>query len=197
MTLREVAATVRRWARDAVPTLVMLAMLLAARSSLADQYLVPSGSMEATLQVGDRIAVDKRAYGWRVPFTDVVVAEGAAPQAGEVVIFDSPVDGTRLVKRVVAVGGDVVAVQGGRVWRNGAFVDEPYRDLGAGGGPALALVRVPAGALLVLGDNRGESFDGRSFGWVRAAAVYGRVLGVFWRGGAPAWAEVEASSPAR
>lgn len=193
MTLHEVAARARRWVRDAVPTVVMLGLLLAARSSLADQYMVPSGSMEATLQVGDRIAVDKRAYGWRVPFTDVMVAAGDAPAVGEVVIFDSPVDGTRLVKRVVAVGGDVVAVAGGRVWRNGEFLAEPYRDLGAGGGPELAPVRVPAGALLVLGDNRGESFDGRSFGWVRAAAVYGRVLGVFWRGGGPAWREVGSS----
>lgn len=96
--------------REAGPTLVVLGLLLAARSSLADQYVVPSGSMEATLQVGDRIAVDKRAYGWRVPFTDVVVADGEAPRAGEVVIFDSA-DGVRLVKRVAAVGGDVVAIE--------------------------------------------------------------------------------------
>ena len=120
--------------REAGPTLVVLGLLLAARSSLADQYVVPSGSMEATLQVGDRIAVDKRAYGWRVPFTDVVVADGEAPRAGEVVIFDSA-DGVRLVKRVAAVGGDVVAVRGGRLWRNGGWVDEPYVELGAGGGP--------------------------------------------------------------
>lgn len=191
MTLRDVAATVRRWARDAVPTLVMLALLLAARSSLADQYLVPSESMEATLQVGDRIAVDKRAYGWRVPFTDVVVAEGAAPAVGEVVIFDSPVDGTRLVKRVVAVAGDSIAVHGGRVWRNGQWADEPYIDLRSGGGPDLAPRLVPPGQVLVMGDHRGNSSDGRMFGFVPADSLYGRVMGVFWRESGPAWSEVE------
>lgn len=182
---------VRRICREAAPTLAALMILLAARSSLADQYIVPSGSMEATLQVGDHILVDKRAYGWRLPFTDLELLDGDRPRAGEVVIFDSPVDGTRLVKRVVATAGDVVAVRGGRLWRNGAWVDEPYADLRSGGGPDLARRMVPPGQILVMGDHRGNSNDGRMFGYVPADTVYGRVLGVFWRADGPAWAEVE------
>lgn len=188
---RRLHQRVGRWLREAAPTAAALLILLAARSSLADQYVVPSGSMEGTLQVGDHILVDKRAYGLRVPFTDIELLDGAPPQAGEVVIFDSPRDGTRLVKRVVATGGDLIAVEAGRLWRNGRWVDEPYADLRSGPGPDLSPRRVPDGQILVMGDHRGNSNDGRMFGYVPADAVYGRVLGVFWRHSRPAWAEVE------
>ncbi len=191
MTRTPFRRRVRRWLREAAPTAAALLILLAARSSLADQYVVPSGSMEATLQVGDHILVDKRAYGWRLPFTDIELLDGAPPRAGEVVIFDSPSDGTRLVKRVVATAGDRVAVRGGRLWRNGAWADEPYADLRSGPGPDLSPRVVPPGQILVMGDHRGNSNDGRMFGYVPADAVYGRVLGVFWRASRPAWAEVE------
>lgn len=185
--------TLRRILREAAPTVAVLLILLAARSSLADQYHVPSGSMEATLQPGDLIVVDKMAYGLRVPFTSIALTEGEAPTAGEVVIFDSPADGTRLVKRVVATGGDEVAVIDGHLWRNGDWVDEPYADLRHGPGPMLPPVQVPEDHLLMMGDSRGNSFDGRLFGFVPSDAVYGRVLGVFWReDDGPTWVEVEA-----
>lgn len=184
-------ARLRHLLREAAPTAAALLILLAARSSLADQYVVPSGSMEATLQVGDHILVDKRAYGWRVPFTDVELLDGDTPQPGEVVVFDSPTDGVRMVKRVVATGGDWIAVRGGRVWRNGRWIDEPYADLRSGGGPDLPTTRVPDGQVLVMGDHRGNSNDGRMFGYVPAAAVYGRVLGVVWRDRGPAWSPIE------
>lgn len=182
---------IRRLLREVAPTAAALVILLAARSSLADQYVVPSGSMEATLQVGDHILVDKRAYGWRVPFTDIELLDGDRPRAGEVVIFDSPSDGTRLVKRVVATEGDRVAVRGGRLWRNGAWADEPYIDLRSGGGPDVPMQRVPPGQMLVMGDHRGNSNDGRMFGFVPAASAYGRVLGVFWRASRPSWSDVQ------
>ena len=79
--------------------------ILSARSTLADHYYVPSGSMEHTLVAGDRVVVDKRAYGLRVPFTTWQLTNGAPVARGDVVIFDSPRDGKRLIKRIVAVGG--------------------------------------------------------------------------------------------
>lgn len=181
--------------REYLPVLLTAILLFAARSSLADHYVVPSGSMEPTLVPGDRVLVDKRAYGLRVPFTRLEIARGDRVGRGEVVIFDAPDDGTRLIKRVVAVGGDVVAVRGGRVFVNGvslaagppeleAYGDRAVRlDLGLGGGPDLAPTRVPAGRLLMLGDARGNSRDGRWFGLVREDDVYARALGVYWRAG--------------
>jgi signal peptidase I len=90
--------------------------ILIARSSFADHYFVPSGSMEYTLISGDRVVVDKMAYGLRLPFTDVKVTQGTAVSRGEVVIFDSPRDGVRLIKRIVAVGGDSVEVKNGHLF---------------------------------------------------------------------------------
>src|SRR5688572_31937720 len=115
----------KKWLREYLSFALMVLGLFAARSSLADHYLVPSGSMDRALLPGDRVMVDKQAYGLRVPFTLAKLGEGAAPARGDVVVFDSPADGTRLIKRVVAVGGDVLEVRGGRVLVNGVAEDRP------------------------------------------------------------------------
>lgn len=184
--------TLSALAREWLPVLLFLLLVLIARSTLADHYHVPSGSMEPSLVPGDHVVVDKAAYGFRFPFTNHVLLAGDSPRAGDVVIFDSPVDGVRLIKRVVAVGGDVVAVRDGRVWVNGVIEHYDGRavplNLAAGGGPDLAPVQVPEGQVLVLGDHRGNSRDGRFFGFVPAASLYGKATGVFWRrGSGPTW----------
>lgn len=197
LTMTE-AASPRSSARDVLrawmPTVGLLLMLVAARDTLANHYTVPSGSMQPALRAGDRIVVDMRGYGLRIPFTDIRLTEGA-PQRGDVVVFDAPDDGTRLVKRVVAVGGDRVALQGGRLLLDGqplAAGDAEVERFGAravpldlsdGGGPDIAEGVVPEGHVLVLGDHRGDSRDGRYFGLVRADAVYGRAVAVYWRSG--------------
>ena len=105
----------RKWLREYRSFGLTIVLLLAARSSLADHYVVPSGSMEPTLLPGDRVLVDKQAYGFRLPFTLLKLSEGAGVARGDVVVFDSPADGTRLIKRVVALPGDVVEVSAGHV----------------------------------------------------------------------------------
>jgi signal peptidase I len=77
--------------------------------------------MEQTLQPGDRVVVDKRAYGLRIPFTLVKVVPGEPPARGDVIVFDAPDDGTRLIKRIVAVGGDLLEVRDGHVFINGIY----------------------------------------------------------------------------
>lgn len=186
-----------RWTRkELLPIAVMLLLLTAARSSFANHYVVPTGSMQPTLQPGDRVAVDMSAYGLRVPFTLWRVLERGRPQRGEVAVFDSPRDGTRLIKRVVAVAGDRVDLRDGHLSINGQPLQlggEGDRerfgariaqlDLDAGGGPDLHDVRVPPGKLLVVGDHRGDSLDGRYFGFVDADSVYGKALAVYYRRG--------------
>lgn len=185
--------------REALPLAVMLLLLFAARDSLANHYQVPSGSMQPTLQPGDRVVVDMRAYGLRLPFTDVQLLAGQQPQRGDVAIFDSPADGTRLIKRVVAVAGDRVQLHDGYLSIN----EQPLRqavalelfgdkqvqlDLEDGGGPDINGITIPAGKLLVVGDHRGNSFDGRFFGLVDADTVYGKAVAVYWRRGeGPEW----------
>ncbi|MDB4935178.1 MAG: Signal peptidase [Labilithrix sp.] len=165
-----------------------------ARASLADHYKVPSGSMEPTVHVGDRIVVSKAAYGLRLPLTDTYLVRYAAPQRGDVVVIEPPDDdakhamddgmlGSVLLKRVVAVEGDLVEVKDGRVHIDGREIPEARISLDAGGGPDLAPVRVPRGKVLLLGDNRGNSRDGRIFGFVDGEHVLGRAVSVVARDG--------------
>lgn len=191
----------RRVLAEWMPLVATLLLLLVARDTLANHYQVPSGSMQPTLVPGDRVAVDMRAYGVRLPFTTFELSDGAPPAPGDVVVFDSPVDGIRLIKRLVAVEGQTVAVRDGRLWVDGlpSAVDTEAGalaqseewigrrrvrlDLADGGGPDLASLRIPEGMGLVLGDHRGASFDGRGFGLVPLDAFYGRAIAVYYRSG--------------
>ena len=192
----------RAWLKSELrPLLAMLLLLTLARTSFANHYQVPSGSMEPALRPGDRVVVDMSAYGLRIPFTDVQLVRRGVPRRGEVVVFFSPADGERLIKRVAAVAGDEVSLRGGRLWIDGVpLADASHPDLerlgdrrvrlglDTGGGPDIARLVVPPGKLLVLGDHRGNSMDGRYFGLVDADKVYARALGVYWRRGeGPVW----------
>jgi signal peptidase I len=188
--------------RDLVSVLGASAIILVARASFADHYQVPSGSMEPTVQVGDQICVNKMAYGLRVPASQSYVVRAAGPARGEVVVLSSPSDGEVLLKRVVAVPGDDVEVSDGRVAIDG--VPAPVRqddggvveELGGrehalsteyGGGPDFGPTRVPEDEYLVLGDNRGNSKDGRYLGWVARGAILGRAVAVCLHGRKPVW----------
>lgn len=153
--------------------------------------------MEPTVHVGDHIVAWKAAYGLRLPLTEHYVAHFHAPARGDVVVLEppsAPADsaarpgegellGSVLLKRVVAVEGDLVEVKRGRLFIDGRFVEEEHASLASGGGPDFGPVRVPRGQLLVLGDNRGNSRDGRSFGWVARDQVLGRAAAVVTRDG--------------
>lgn len=89
---------------------VALAVLTPLRSAVADWNDVPSGSMEPTILPGDRIWVNKLAYGLRVPLTYRWVIQWDEPAPGEIVVLHSPADGQRLVKRLIAGPGDTVAM---------------------------------------------------------------------------------------
>lgn len=182
--------------KEALPLLVMLGLLAAARDSLANHYQVPSGSMQHTLMPGDRVVVDMRAYGLRLPFTSVELLHTGVPQRGDVAVFDSPQDGTRLIKRIAAVGGDHVDLHEGHLSINGRPLGQvgtgdvedfgrtlAQLDLDQGGGPDIAGLTVPAGQVLMLGDHRGNSADGRYFGLVDAKALYGKAARVYYRRG--------------
>lgn len=184
----------RRRLREWLPTLALLSLLFVTRTTLANHYVVPTGSMEPTLQPGDRVVVDMSAYGLRIPYTETVLVERDRPQRGDVVLLPSPATGDRLIKRVVALAGDRVRVREGRLHLDGhpaagdgtAFErigrQRVPLNLSHGGGPDLDVV-VPPGHVLVMGDNRGNSVDGRMFGFARESSVYARARGVYWRRG--------------
>jgi signal peptidase I len=111
-------------------TLLMILVAFSFRSAIADWNDVPTGSMRPTILVGDRIFVNKLAYDLKIPFTRTRLAAWGDPARGDVVICRSPADGAGLVKRVVAVPGDEIAMRGGRLILNGRPVDHRRADPG-------------------------------------------------------------------
>ena len=191
----------RRFLRELCVFAALAFVLLSARSSLADHYRVPTGSMLPTVEIDDRILVNKAAYGLRVPFTSSFVTHFDGPRIGDAVVLRSPEDGKVLLKRIVAVPGSTVEVRGGHIALDGRIArieerggqlienlagDEHPVRLTNDGGPDFGPVTVPRGRYLVMGDNRGDSRDGREFGLVTRDAILGRAFAVYWRGG-PTW----------
>ena len=107
----------RHWVR---PIVVVVVATSAFRSAIADWNVVPTGSMRPSIVAGDRIWVNKLAYGLRVPFTDWQVLNWSRPQRGEVVVFFAPHGGPRMVKRVIGVPGDTIQLYGNRLIINDA-----------------------------------------------------------------------------
>lgn len=188
--------------REVFALAAMVLLILAARSSLADHYHVPTGSMLPTIDLGDHILVNKLAYGFRVPFSNWYLVEAGGPGHGDVVVCESPDDGEVLIKRVIGVPGDTVVIHGGHVTINGTVA--PIRatgrgltetlggkthsvSLSSGGGPDYGPRRIPEDKYLLVGDNRGNSRDGRMFGLVDRSAILGRAVGVFLDRAGFAW----------
>jgi signal peptidase I len=181
------------WWLEAAKT-VGLSLLLAfgIRSYVAEARYIPSGSMEPTLQINDRLIIEKVSYYFH------------EPNRGDIIVFN-PTKALKaqnfhdaFIKRVIGVPGDRVAIQEGGVYVNGHRLSEPYvangdptsTDTCAGGAspdgsepqPAFLAqpVTIPKDSFLVLGDNRNNSYDGRCWGLVTRNDVVGRAVFRFW-----------------
>lgn len=108
-----------RYWLDYRAAVLFLALMGGYRSAWADWVRVPSGSMNPTIVEGDRLLIDKHSFGLRVPFSLIHLTRGGDPARGDIVIFDSPRGGTLLVKRIIAVPGDTVAMDGDTLIVNG------------------------------------------------------------------------------
>jgi signal peptidase I len=179
-----------------LPLLVLTAFVLAmvVKGFLVQAFFIPSRSMEPTLDVGDRVVVNRMAY--RI----------GDPRHGQVVVFLRPTDeqpqraqgplswvrramaqglgGTPpgnedLIKRVVGIPGDVIEGRDGKLWRNGRPVVEPYlprSTFTSDFGP----VRIKPDHYWMMGDNRDDSADSRYFGQVPRSALVGRAIVKVW-----------------
>src|SRR5438874_13144620 len=99
------------WKKEIRPILILAVVMFAVRSSLADWNDVPTGSMKPTIIEGDRVYVNKLAYDLKIPFTTLHLAEWGNPARGDIVVFYSPHDGQRLVKRVIDLPGDRIELR--------------------------------------------------------------------------------------
>jgi signal peptidase I len=174
-------ASSSRWIVELVGIVVaaiLIAVLL--RTFVVATYSIPSGSMEPTLQIGDRIVVDKLSYhlhgvdrGNIVVFTTPPNEDCAGPPVAD------------LVKRVIGLPGEIISLQDGSVSINGRLLPEPFlppdvrTDTYPGpskNGYALHhAYRIPAGDVFVMGDNRPESCDSRYWGPIRESTIVGKV----------------------
>lgn len=111
--------SIRSVAREWSGLALFLVLMVLIRSAVADWYVVPTGSMKPNIIEGDRIFVNKIYYDIRVPFTHVSLKTLDNPKHGEIVVFDSPAEEKRLIKRVIGVPGDVITLYNNHLYVNG------------------------------------------------------------------------------
>jgi signal peptidase I len=177
--------------------LVALAVLLAVvfKTFLVAAFYIPSGSMESTLNISDRVLVEKVSYRFGdIEHGDVVVfvhdePGGVSPGPSNPVagFFSSlgqaigvvPPSDRDFIKRVIGLPGDTITCRGGDLYRNGQLVKEPYLDPGTET-ESCPRTTVGPGQLFVMGDNRGNSQDSRVFGPINRSDVVGRAFVRIW-----------------
>ena len=176
----------RAVAETAVVMVVVVLLALTVRAFGYQTYWIPSTSMVPTLQVGDRILVQKAFFNWH----DL--------HQGDIVVFARPprdhcggAADDDLVKRVIALPGQTIYSAGNTLFVNGRPLAEPYLPQIDPFGPPIPDAsrqhpfRVPAGDVYLLGDNRQISCDSRFWGPVQGSSIVGRVVLLLWRDGHP------------
>ena len=193
---RAVARQARRRFLAELPFLLVAAVILTilVKGFLIQAFFIPSRSMEPTLDVGDRVVVNRLAYRLGDPAHGQVVvflrptATGQDPPRGPLSwarravaqgLGGTPPGSEDLIKRVVGLPGDVIEGRDGYLRRNGRRVDEPYlRDRTSTS--EFPPVRVKPDHFWVMGDNREDSADSRVFGQVHRSALVGRAVLTVW-----------------
>ena len=190
--------------RDNKSLVAFLFLMVLFRSAVADWNVVPSGSMLPTIREGDRIFVDKMAYDLRVPLTHIAIAHLHDPRRGDIVTIDSSAAHELIVKRLIGLPGDSVAMRDNVLYVNGVRAAYQPQKLAPLPGDAVTRgdylterfdgvvhsvrlapdapsprdsfgpVVVPQGEYLMLGDNRDDSADSRYFGFFPREELMGR-----------------------
>jgi signal peptidase I len=171
------------WKRSAIEWVLVIAgavaVALILKVTTVQAFYIPSASMEPTLQVGDRVLVNK----WSYRVHDV--------NRGDIVVFSRPPqeasDIKDLIKRVVGLPGETLTIENNHVMINGQVLDEPYLPAGTliqpvgthGCAPADPCV-IPQDEVFVMGDNRTNSADSRFFGPIRESSIVGRAFVRLW-----------------
>lgn len=177
------------WRRGTGRLIVALVVMLALRAFVGEASVVPTGSMEGTILVGDHLFLNKLLYGPEIPLLNRRLPMLKTIHRGDIVVFRYPRNPEEaFLKRVTAVGGDRVELRDGIVYVNSQPLVEPYavhraplRSAWEEMGPVV----VPEGSLFVMGDNRDNSSDSREWGFVPVPNVIGEPLFVYWSYDAP------------
>jgi len=169
----------RHWLVGWIVVIVIAAAVsVVLRAFVVQTFFVPSASMEPTLQIGDRILVQK--FGFSL-------------QLGAIVVFDHPKRDLEpplnedLVKRIIGLPGETIWSKGNTIYIDGKPLKEPWLPPGTTLGVPIVRQTIPAGDYFMMGDNRSESDDSRDWGPLPARLIIGKVLVVIWRHGGPAF----------
>jgi signal peptidase I len=174
-----------------VSILVGIAFLII-RPTLIEPFQIPSSSMEPTLQITDRILVNKLSYGLRIAFVTNTIFNWSVPSRGDVVVFTRPDEKdtemneseVNFIKRVIGLPGDTIEVKGPHLFVNNQLQDEPYARYSHGGSAAgnFGPVTVPSGHIFLMGDNRDDSKDSRFWEepFLEIGRVKGRAFMIYW-----------------
>jgi len=201
------------YARSLFPVILIIFVL---RSFLAEPFRIPSSSMEPTLEEGDFILVNKYAYGIRLPVVERKIIEIGDPERGDVVVFRFPADPRQdYIKRVLGLPGDEIVYYQKRLYVNGVIVDQELigehvtengmpaivsqEQLGDVSHPILNMperrdprqlrFKVPEGHYFMVGDNRDNSNDSRSWGFVPEGNLVGRAFFIWMNWHIGEWPE--------
>jgi signal peptidase I len=178
-------------------------VFLLINGAVGQARVIPSESMEDTLQVGDHLIMSRLGYDVGIPFTDIHKPLWRNPKRQQIIIFKPPFDPAQpdYVKRVIGLPGDVVDVRDNAVWINGKRLEEPYtvgpsrpaqpsmyQGIFRGKGNVLPY-KVPANCYFAMGDNRQDSLDSRFWGCVPRKNIIGTPVMIYMSLDAPksAW----------
>ena len=162
--------------------IIALILALITRATVVQAFRIPTASMQDTLLIGDFLLVNKFLYGSKIPFTDIRLPRVRDPKRGDVIVFEHPTEGKDYIKRCIGVPGDVVEMRNDLVYVNGERIEEPYKNLANYIGPMsnYGPVKVPKGHLFMLGDNRHNSKDSRSWGMLDQRYLKGKAMVIYF-----------------
>ncbi len=176
--------------REALSWLWVILAFLFITGTIVQARVIPSGSMENTLLIGDHLLMSRFGYDAEVPMTNLHVRLWRNPHRQQIVVFRAPLPGTPdYIKRLIGLPGDNLEIREGVVYINGKALKEPYRADPPNPADNYGPVTVPAGEYFMMGDNRNDSYDSRYWGYVPRANIIGTPIMVYMSINAPeqAW----------
>jgi signal peptidase I len=179
-----------RIAREVFSWIWVILIFMFVTGTMVQARVIPSGSMERTLLVGDHLLMSRIGYDVSLPFTQYHLRLWREPHRQQMIIFRSPTEpGLDLIKRLVGMPGDTVEIRSGVVYVNGARLAEPYRNGDPNPADNYDSTVIPPGNFFVLGDNRENSYDSRYWGFVPESNILGTPLVIYMSVDAPdeAW----------
>jgi signal peptidase I len=161
--------------REAIAWFWVALIFLLINGTLGQARVIPSGSMENTLLIGDHLIMSRLGYDAGIPFTNLHVSLWRNPKRQQIIIFKPPFapDQSDYVKRVIGLPGDTVDIHDGSVWVNGQKLIENYTLGRSEPYDARVPLIVPDNCYFVMGDNRGNSYDSRFWGCVPRKDIIG------------------------